>query len=279
MGNSNHMLLFLPFLAAANTNHAWNASARLDFLSRRIDHTEERRLFDAAHNVETARLYGNVNGYAYWFIDILVGTPPQRVSVIADTGSTLCGFTCTGCKNCGHHIDHRFAVDESSTFNWVQCDRSASCTCKRDGVCHYYQSYTEGSSIGGKLFTDYVRIGDEFQHNPSALATMGCHQTETNLFVSQKANGIMGLAVSTRYAKPSILPNLFHSVDSAIFSLCLSQEGGEIRVGGNEEYYTTSVPDLRWIPLLSIHGVYSITLTSFKSDTFKEKEEEKDISP
>lgn len=32
-----------------------------------------------------------------------VGTPPQRVSVIMDTGSNHTAFPCTGCK-CGNHV-------------------------------------------------------------------------------------------------------------------------------------------------------------------------------
>ena len=33
--------------------------------------------------------------------DVLVGEPPQRVSVILDSGSSLLAFPCTGCSHCG----------------------------------------------------------------------------------------------------------------------------------------------------------------------------------
>ena len=43
-----------------------------------------------------ARLYGSMFSYAYYFLDVLVGTPPQRESVILDTGSSLLAFPCSG---------------------------------------------------------------------------------------------------------------------------------------------------------------------------------------
>ena len=51
------------------------------------------------HRIASARLYGsagelkgafssrNVNDFAYYFLDLTVGTPPQRVSVIARASS------------------------------------------------------------------------------------------------------------------------------------------------------------------------------------------------
>lgn len=38
-----------------------------------------------------------------------VGTPPQRVSVIMDTGSHHTAFPCTGCK-CGKHVSLRMTT-------------------------------------------------------------------------------------------------------------------------------------------------------------------------
>lgn len=44
----------------------------------------------------TAKLFGHIDQYAYWFIDLLVGTPQQRTSLIVDTGgSALLVCVCT----------------------------------------------------------------------------------------------------------------------------------------------------------------------------------------
>ncbi|KAF4751608.1 hypothetical protein FOZ62_019877, partial [Perkinsus olseni] len=75
----------------------------------------------------TAKLFGHIDRYAYWFIDLLVGTPQQRTSLIVDTGSTLPGFTCEIPEaHVGTHIDPRFDMNKSSTAQWLSCDECPS---------------------------------------------------------------------------------------------------------------------------------------------------------
>ena len=55
------------------------------------------------------RIYGNSSQFMYYYIDIDIGTPPQKQSVIIDTGSERIGFPCMQtCSNCGNHIYPRF---------------------------------------------------------------------------------------------------------------------------------------------------------------------------
>ena len=44
-------------------------------------------------------------GYGTHYATVYVGTPPQRKSVIVDTGSHYTAFPCAGCANCGE--EHR----------------------------------------------------------------------------------------------------------------------------------------------------------------------------
>jgi hypothetical protein len=44
-------------------------------------------------------------GYGTHYATVYVGTPPQRKSVIVDTGSHYTAFPCAGCTNCGE--EHR----------------------------------------------------------------------------------------------------------------------------------------------------------------------------
>lgn len=50
-----------------------------------------------------------------FFLHSYVGTPPQRVSVIIDTGSHHTAFPCAGCSNCGKHTDPYYEPTKSST--------------------------------------------------------------------------------------------------------------------------------------------------------------------
>lgn len=80
-------------------------------------------------------------GYGTHFATMWVGTPPQRKSVIIDTGSHFTAFPCKGCINCGeeHHTDAYFDPDESSTFHALTCGECQSASCAQ-GKCMFSQS-------------------------------------------------------------------------------------------------------------------------------------------
>ncbi|KAF4678028.1 hypothetical protein FOL47_006979 [Perkinsus chesapeaki] len=165
----------------------------------------------------TAKLFGHIDRYAYWFVDLLVGSPQQRTSLIVDTGSS-----------------------------------------------HYHQSYTEGSSIEGYWFKDYVSLDDQDERNPPVMTKLGCHTSETKLFYTQKANGIMGMAPS-RSDSRTVLDTLFNSkdnpIDKSLFSMCLATWGGELVVGGyNATKHTSSV---NWAPMSTDKGFYYIDIDYF----------------
>eukprot|EP00405_Crypthecodinium_cohnii_P053789 CAMPEP_0206601688 /NCGR_PEP_ID=MMETSP0325_2-20121206/46812_1 /ASSEMBLY_ACC=CAM_ASM_000347 /TAXON_ID=2866 /ORGANISM="Crypthecodinium cohnii, Strain Seligo" /LENGTH=623 /DNA_ID=CAMNT_0054113775 /DNA_START=136 /DNA_END=2008 /DNA_ORIENTATION=- len=229
--------------------------------------TTARSLLEAykpREGVESALLYGNINEYAYYFTDLLVGSQSQRVSVIVDTGSSLCGFPCEGCEHCGHHLNPPFAVDKSTTASWIECSPSCGNQCM-EGVCSYTQTYTEGSSISGVWFWDQVKLGEALQDNPPVNATMGCHLDERKLFYSQRVDGILGIAPHQKSGRPTVLQDLFRDrkhVNTGLFSLCLAEWGGLLSVGGHAD------PQIRqpgaavvWLPLLH-SGYYAVSPAS-----------------
>lgn len=216
-------------------------------------------LFNASLQIESARLYGNADEYAYYFVDLLVGMPPQRVSVIVDTGSSMAAFPCANCEHCGQHIDPAFNFSGSQTAYWMSCDDRCPGTCSDvHGVsrCFYRQGYTEGSFIEGYMFEDMVSLGDTLQHNPPVRGKMGCHQNENKLFYTQQANGILGLGPSSR--STTILETLFRDqehVDARVFSICLAEWGGRLSVGGyNSTYHVGAV---NWVKMTH-YGHYSV---------------------
>ncbi|CAK0837149.1 unnamed protein product [Prorocentrum cordatum] len=216
-----------------------------------------RTVYNASLQVEACRIYGNIDSFAYFYVDILVGTPPQRASVILDTGSGVTAFPCARCSHCGEHIDPAFNFSETSTARWVPCGADCHSSCK-DEKCTYYQGYTEGSAIEGFWFEDMVSLGDAFQHNPPVLARVGCHSTENNLFYTQKASGILGMGPPVRYGlqSASLIQRLFQDshVDGSVFTICLAEWGGQLNVGGsNDSYHTGPVQEIG----LSVASGYS----------------------
>lgn len=59
----------------------------------------------------------SITGYGTHYAYAYVGSPPQRQSLIIDTGSHYTAFPCTGCKQCGEHTDAYFDVAKSKTAN------------------------------------------------------------------------------------------------------------------------------------------------------------------
>jgi len=134
-----------------------------------------RHLQEAAdQRYEIGAIY---QGYGTHYLDLWVGTPPQRQTVIIDTGSSATAFPCSGCKDCGsqsnreaHHLDEEYDTRKSGTYEQSECTRQengnrirslvgnrsgrgqcplGTCTAYANEAsphCHLAVSYAEGSS-------------------------------------------------------------------------------------------------------------------------------------
>lgn len=226
-----------------------------------------RRLQDAVD------LYGPFRQLAYYYADLFIGTPPQRFSVITDTGSSLTAVPCDSCgAQCGTHMNPRYAASASSSSVAVGCEAGCS-GCTDAGQCRYSQGYAEGSSIEGVVFSDMAYIGDErtgtgggagfdaatrVAHAVRAFQ-FGCQTREGGLFVTQKADGIMGVGQGPRSfvralwegaASPQLVPH-------NMFSLCLGLEASAMTMGDVASGLHLAPP--RWASL-TLTGFYVVTV-------------------
>jgi len=194
-------------------------------------------------------------GMGTHYADVWVGTPPQRKSVIVDTGSHYTAFPCVGCNKCGeeYHTDKYFDPTKSSTFKELgcgQCQRGAYCSNKQ---CSFSQSYTEGSSWHAIQVVDKFYVGAIDNDPPlpySSLAfdfMFGCQKSETGLFITQLADGIMGMSAD----KSTLVKQLYDQkrIQHNMFSLCYgrsdehSKEGvysGAMTIGASNDVWYTS---------------------------------------
>jgi hypothetical protein len=172
--------------------------------------SRSRRLETDDENIDP--LY---QGHGTHYVDLWVGCPPQRQTVIVDTGSSQTAFPCTGCQDCGagsSHTDGLFLQQESSCFQKVTCDACFLGKCHNDDTntrnsnssayCQVSSHYVEGSSWKGFESIDKVYTGgSHLAYDPEEESEkafdfhFGCQTSLRGLFKTQLADGIMGMSM------------------------------------------------------------------------------------
>lgn len=100
-------------------------------------------------------------GTGQYFVSLSLGTPPQPLLLVADTGSDLIWATCSACRNCSSRKPNSaFLARHSSTFSSFHCfdsvcqlipqPKGVPCNHTRlHSPCRYEYSYSDGSISSG----------------------------------------------------------------------------------------------------------------------------------
>ncbi|RCV11929.1 hypothetical protein SETIT_2G226300v2 [Setaria italica] len=136
------------------------------------------------------------SGDLEYVVDLAIGTPPQRVSALLDTGSDLIWTQCAPCANCLAQPDPLFVPAESASYEPMRC-AGPLCSdilhhsCMRPDTCTYRYNYGDGTTTMGvyatERFTFTSSSGDDAL---SVLLGFGCGSM--NVGSLNNGSGIVG---------------------------------------------------------------------------------------
>eukprot|EP00850_Spirogloea_muscicola_P019154 SM000184S03787 [mRNA] locus=s184:263652:269169:- [translate_table: standard] len=163
-------------------------------------------------------------GLSDYFVNILIGTPPQKVQLTMDTGSDLTWTQCQPCVSCYQQALPIFRPAASSSFTTLQCghtscaalaDASNACTDATDtATCKYEYGYGDGSQTSGKLASDIVVLEEAGGQLRSVSLVMGCGDRNTGIF--SVTGGLIGMGKGALSFTQQV-----RSIYGGIFTTCL----------------------------------------------------------
>jgi hypothetical protein len=225
-----------------------------------------RRRLQSNHP-HTQKIY---QGYGAYYVDIYVGSPPQRQTVLVDTGSENTGIPCSDCVDCGHdHTDPSFNQILSDSFQYLQCSECHMGRCDvNDNTCKVRSEYAEQSAWEGKEIQDNVYLGasdtGKFDEHNRFHAKLFCMESVGGAFREQLANGIMGLGAT----KGSFWRQMYDQgfIESKQFSICLDQHPisrsmvGRLTLGGVDERLGHTASTMNYMDFSDLSGYYEVKI-------------------
>mmetsp|Transcript_21007 Transcript_21007/g.44336 ORF Transcript_21007/g.44336 Transcript_21007/m.44336 type:complete len:413 (+) Transcript_21007:268-1506(+) len=178
---------------------------------------------------------------AQYYGEVMIGTPPQKFTVIFDTGSSNLWVPKVGCKNCGYWFINggkdKYDDAKSSTF-------------KKDGSLFHIQ-YGSGD-VQGFFSYDDVTLADDIKVTAQKFAEVSDAGGLGVGYVMGQFDGILGLGFEglSLGQAPTVFKNAIdqNAVAQPVFAFDLGNEAdGELTLGGYDD--TKFTGEITWVTL------------------------------
>ncbi|OKL58608.1 hypothetical protein UA08_06098 [Talaromyces atroroseus] len=226
--------LLVSLLSLASSIDASHHPQTLKLEGRHAKRTRTSRLHmrasNQSHVVDVPLTDWIANTDLQWYSTIEVGTPPQKFTVMFDTGSTALVLPATGCTTCGNHT--LFDAAQSTSFSSspgedVVRDFSTGATS---------MPIADSEEANCTIVTDVVTL-DGLTSAEQMFAL--CSQYP-EAFADVPMDGILGMGISSQLADDAMVSSFWNWYSSGllpepVFSFYLipgSAEGAELTLGG-----------------------------------------------
>lgn len=178
---------------------------------------------------------------AQYYGEVEIGTPPQKFTVIFDTGSSNLWVPKINCHNCGYWFVHggksKYDHEKSSTF-------------EKDGSDFHIQ-YGSGD-VKGFFSVDEVTLADDIVVKGQKFAEVSDAGGLGVGYIMGQFDGILGLGFEglSLGNAPTVFKNAIDQgvVAQKMFAFSLGDnQDGELTLGGYDDSQFTG--DITWVPL------------------------------
>ena len=189
-----------------------------------------------------------------------MGTPPQQLSALADTGSDLIWAKCGACKRCAPQGSPSYYPNKSSSFSKLPCssglcrtlESQSLATCSAGVMCDY--KYPYGLASDPHHYTQGYMASETFTLGGDAVPGIGFGCTTMSEGGYGSGSGLVGLGRGKL--------SLVRQLKVGAFSYCLTSDPSKsspLLFGGAG---ALTGPGVQSTPLLKTSTYYTVNLTS-----------------
>ncbi|KAK8573211.1 hypothetical protein V6N13_100020 [Hibiscus sabdariffa] len=212
---------------------------------------------------------GAPSGSGQYFVQLRLGSPPQPLLLVADTGSDLLWVTCSACRhNCSsfHSPGSTFLPRHSSSFSPHHCfDPACSLVphpnpnpCNRTRLhspCRYRYSYSDGSMSSGFFSKDTATLNTSSDREDKLeKLSFGCGFQISGPSVSgpsfNGAHGVMGLGRGAISFASQLGRRFGNKFSYCLMDYTLSPPPTSYLIIGDEQNTISSNRKMSFTPLL-----------------------------
>lgn len=220
-------------------------------------------------HTDTSKVYSSLltnNANTQYYGDLYVGTPPEKFTVVYDTGSSVLWVPDKACKSSSCTSHHEFSIHKSTTGKLLGASK--------DSLKEAKIQYGTGSMTGLEAI-DTVRVGSK---NGVVLPKTGlllATKEQSSVFSNFPFDGVFGL---NRRSVPSgsydfnvfrnaeKMGNLKHNIVSFWLGGAPGNKGGAMAVGGvDERFFSGAKSEMSWHNVIqNPFGNWMLKLDSLK---------------